>query len=265
MERKNTQLILHKNRAILGISGPDAATFLQGTITQDIHLLADEKPLYSAHLTPQGKFLFDFFIAQKGHTFLIECEKNALMPLATALHKYVVDKKVTFDDLSTQYAIVTAQTPLDDGFQDPRHTDMGYRAWINTGQLPEHYTTNTDNYTHARIQLLIPEGDAISGKTLINELDFERLNGVSFQKGCYVGQELTARTKFRTTPQKKLVHVTFDKHKEFPPQSIIHTETKSDAGWLFTHFNGAGIALIRTRYLEKGISFYIEDTAIHIT
>lgn len=240
----------HKDRGLLAISGNDAKEFLQSVITQDVSHLEDGILTYAAHLTPQGKFLFDFFVGMLNGKFILDCTKEDLMPLAKSLHGYVINKHIIFEDISEDLAVYTSFSKTEDGIQDPRHPDMGYRLWKHATSLEKSVSTDTRDYHKKRIELLIPENDAIPKKTLINELNFERIHGVSFDKGCYVGQELTARTKFRTKPKKKLFLAQLSKPIAVQKGTSIMSGT-SEVGWLFSNIEGQGIALIRLRHIEK--------------
>ena len=257
----------HKNRACLGISGPDAGAFLQSTLTQDVESLQKNTLSYAAHLSPQGKMLYDFFIAKTEERYILDCERDDLMPLAKKLHSFVVSKKVVFEDLSDDYSVLTTATPPEDNFvhcmQDNRHTDMGWRIWATTAEYDAvEKDSDTTTYTEKRISLVIPENDGIQNKTLINELNFERIGGVSFNKGCYVGQELTARTKFRTEPKKRLFYVTFETTETLAKGTPIMAET-TEVGWLMSNLKGKGIALLRLRYEDKQ-NLTVEGAPLHI-
>lgn len=248
------------DRALLGIDGPDTKEFLQSVITNDIALLESQPAIYAAHLTPKGKFLYDFFICKLGDMYVIDCNKSELMPLAKSFHGYVISKQVNFHDLSDDYQCVASTKTLeaDLSYMDPRTNKLGYRHWLKS--LPEIVDT-VDNYHKSRIQLGIIDGayDGLKERSLINEMGFEALNGVSFEKGCYVGQELTARTKFRTEPKKKVFQITFSGKAEIGDAIKCGN---MDAGWIFSNVDGQGIAIIRTRYIGKDMTF--NDNPIHI-
>lgn len=250
-----------ESRAVLAVSGEEATAFLQGVVTQDMELLAENKPLYGAHLTPQGRFLYDFFlIKHPSGKILIECNKEELMPLAGSLHKYAVGQKIEFEDLSEDYVVLAdilekgeAGTWQGESFiyTDPRLKELGLRALVPAKGTP----TNThaeEVYEAHRISMCVPDGskDGFKSKTLPNELRLESLNGINFEKGCYVGQELTARTKFRSAPQKSLYVITF------PPTLSPELGTpilagENEAGWVFSSHDGKGIALLRNRLTEN--------------
>lgn len=255
-------MLIHlQDRALLGLNGPDVYDFLQSAISQDMDLLKTQKSLYAAHLTTKGKFLYDFFVSQLDDMYVIDCHKDELMPLAQSLHTYVISKKVEFHNLSDDYQLVASDQELTDSalsYTDTRHSNMGFRNWVKN--LPENLETY-ENYTKKRIELKIIDGayDGLKERSLINELGFEELNGVSFNKGCYVGQELTARTKFRTEPKKKVFKV------QFSGQAKNGDTIKCgqmDAGWIFSNINNQGLAIIRTRYLTKDIT--LNDEKIEI-
>lgn len=246
-------LINLSDRALLGLKGSDTTPFLQSVISNDIKRLETEPCIYTAHLTTKGKFLFDFFISKQDDMYLIDCNKDELMPLAQSLHQYVVSKEVEFHDLTEDYSLVASDKELSNTYttyKDPRHDELGFRCWLE--ETPKDIEP-LEKYAELRLKTGIIDGayDAIKEKTLINELNFEALNGVSFNKGCYVGQELTARTKFRTEPKKKIFKVKFSGETEIG--SVILCG-KMDAGWMFTNKNGLGLALIRTRYLNKELT-----------
>ena len=247
-------MLIHlTDRALLGLKGQDTVEFLQSVITNDMQKLQEQNAIYAAHLTTRGKFLFDFFVTQKDDMILIDCNKEELMPLAQALHGFVVNKDVEFHDLTDDYTLVASDKELSNTYttyKDPRHSAFGFRCWV--AEKP-HEVEPLEKYTELRLEHGIIDGayDGVKEKSLINELGFEGLNGVSFNKGCYVGQELTARTKFRTEPKKKIFKVKLN--GEADSGSVILCGNM-DAGWIFTNKNGKGLALVRTRYTEKDLT-----------
>lgn len=244
----------HAERGILRLSGKDAKDLLQTTLTQNISLLKEDTLSYSALLTPQGKFLYDFFISLNEEMYWIECKKEHIIPLAQELHKYVISKEVIFEDLSEDITVYTTEETTAETKADPRNPQMPNRLWVSKNSpLPkkEEISIDTSTYTKKRISLKVPENDGIPGKTLLNELDFEKINGVSFEKGCYVGQELTARTKFRTKPNKKLYKVNLSTLKTIPANTPLLNKSNTEVGWIFSNLNGKGIALIKERHKEE--------------
>ncbi len=287
----DTSLIQLSNRGLLGISGADAQDFLQGVITSDLRRVAPSRAIYAAHLTPQGRFLFDFFVydaaafadtpvAEKLEEaeILIDCAYDERMELAQSLHRFAVGRKVDFHDLSDVFSVfatlpgpettvgVASETPghmqVDEQgiaiLTDPRTVAMGLRHLFpkaSSKALASEKAGDMATYETHRLACGVADGrvDVLKNRTLANEFGLEALNGVSFDKGCYVGQELTARTKFRTEPKKKMMKVGLSGRENTPlPLATPIVASASEAGWLFTNDGTQGLAILRTRYVEEG-------------
>lgn len=191
-------------RRILKLSGKDARDFLQGLITNDIKGIEDGL-VYSAILTPQGKYLCDFFLAKAGDAILLDVADSHADALVSRLNMYKLRADVTIEE--TDLCLHRGLGPApDDGHADPRHPDLGWRAYRETPQ-----TDDSVDWTALRVKHLIPEtGVELTPDTFILEVGFERLAGVDFRKGCYVGQEVTARMKHKTDLRKGLARVKVD-------------------------------------------------------
>ncbi len=200
------------NRALLIITGKDAQSFLQGLISNDITVLDTQPMLYSCLLSPQGKFLYDFFIRKdtEQDRYILDCEGGErLESLTKMLKMYKLRADIQFEQIddATVYAIIGHDKQ---GTPDPRHPEMGTRLYDETPQdIPESAFEAWD--TH-RINLCVPNGsrDLIPQKSTLLESNIDKLNGVSFTKGCFVGQELTARMHYRGLAKKHLRTVTCD-------------------------------------------------------
>ncbi|GJL85224.1 MAG: glycine cleavage system protein T [Micavibrio sp.] len=192
------------NRGLIHLEGDDRHDFLQGLITNDIEKLEPGKALYACLLTPQGKFLHDFFISDGDRFTLLECEGDIrAQDLFERLNKYRLraDVQISVEEDVPVYVIFGNQnTP---GYTDPRDPEMGYRSFEKPDGLEEKPFEEWDIH---RIKLGIPDGsrDMIPGKSTLDEANIERWNGVSYEKGCYVGQELTARMHHRGLGKKHL-------------------------------------------------------------
>ncbi len=191
-----------KNRGLVKISGIERRVFLQGLITNDLSLLDQENYIYACLLTPQGKFLFDFFIREEDESLLLDCEgAERAQELAKILNMYKLraQAEVTATEQTDVYAVIGTT----EGYKDPRHPDIGYRSYSKPGSVDE---LPFDDWDYLRISLTIPDGsrDLISGKSTMDEAHMDRLNGISYDKGCYVGQELTARMHYRGLGKKHL-------------------------------------------------------------
>ncbi|MRU14538.1 folate-binding protein YgfZ [Roseovarius sp. A21] len=222
-------------RAILEITGSEAQDFLQGLVTNDVKAL-DKGLVYTAILTPQGKYLADFFLCRQGETILLDVDKDLAPNLVQRLNMYKLraDVQITESDLKLRRG--TGPAP-EGALPDPRHPDMGWRLYgVEDGD------DGTDWET-IRVAHCIPEtGVELGPDSFILEAGFGRLNGVDFRKGCYVGQEVTARMKHKTELRKGLVTV------EVEGSAPVGTDILADgkpAGTLFTQSDGRGIAYLR--------------------
>lgn len=202
-----------KNRGLLYLSGPDRHAFLQGLITNDIEKLTPNKPLYACLLTPQGKFLHDFFIIQSvENEILIDCEGGErAKDLFERLNKYKLRKNVTLD--IDKYKDIYAVFGRSYGWPDPRHPEMGDRCfYIDERDKKDMPEAPFENWDRRRIELTIPDGsrDLIPEKSTMDEGHMDRWNAIDYQKGCYVGQELTARMHYRGLGKRHLQTVTLN-------------------------------------------------------
>lgn len=202
------------NRGVLRVVGPDAESFLQAIVTNSVVAIPPGTAVYSALLTAQGKFLHDFFCAPApdGEGLLLDAEADRLDDLRRRLTLYRLRSKVTIDDVSGDWRVLAAVAggiePVEGAavFADPRHPGMGSRAlWPAAAPLPGPSADFAD-YERRRIALGIPDGsrDIEVEKSFLLEHRLDELHGVDFKKGCYVGQELTARLKYRGNVRKKL-------------------------------------------------------------
>ncbi len=189
------------DRALIRLSGEDVRGFLQGLVTNDTSRL-DEGPLSAGLLTAQGKALFDFILWADGADVLIDCEREAAGDLARRLALYRLRRPIVIErepDLCVHWAIEGEGPP------DPRLPELG-RRWLGSAQEP------AIGWLEHRLRLGVTEGRAELGsdKTLWLECNAAELNGVSFAKGCYVGQENTARMNYRQKVNRRLVVVLAD-------------------------------------------------------
>ena len=213
---KNTE-----NRAILHITGKDAFAFLQGLITNDMAKTALNNNgglVYTALLSPQGKYLFDFFILEDrgdylGAGYLIDIDAECADGFCQRLTMYKLRAEVQIEKTIGWVARgLGDKTEGATVHPDPRHGSLGWRSYhFDTPPLSPDTECDTD-WNALYVRHLIPKTgvELIPNETYILEAGFERLNGVDFQKGCYVGQEVTARMKHKTTLRKGLARVRLD-------------------------------------------------------
>ncbi|MDB5672630.1 MAG: Folate-binding protein YgfZ [Alphaproteobacteria bacterium] len=201
------------DRALLRLSGEDVPGFLQGLVTQDVLGLAPGRPLWTGLLTPQGKALFDFILWAGGEDVLIDCEAEAADDLRKRLTLYRLRRKIAIERDETLAVHWSLGSPAQAGAQtgattgsrpspgsDPRLSELGYR-WLAPASEP------AEGWLAHRLSLGVTEGRAELGsdRILWLECNAAELNGVSFTKGCYVGQENTARMNYRSKVNRRLV------------------------------------------------------------
>ncbi len=200
------------SRALIRLSpegeGEDVAQFLQGLVTNDV---AGELPAWAGLLTPQGKTLFDFIVWPAGHgELLLDCEADAADDLVKRLSLYRLRRKIGIARDDTLGVYWQAQLG-DGGAPDPRLHELGQR-WI--AKVGDHDESADAAWTRHRLSLGVPEGREEMGDILWLETNAVELNGVSFTKGCYVGQENTARMNWRQKVNRRLVVVPLDQSDE---------------------------------------------------
>jgi len=222
-------------RTVFEISGTDAEHFLQGLVTNDVGKL-DSGPVYAALLTPQGKYLADFFLFRRGDAIMLDVDAGLAADLARRLAMYKLRADVSIVETRLKLQCGTG-TPPEGAIPDPRHPEMGWRLYGD-----QEGDDGTD-FDALRVRHCIPEtGIELTPDTFILEAGFERLNGVDFRKGCYVGQEVTARMKHKTTLQKGLVTVRIS---GAAPVGTPITAGGKPAGTLFSQSGDQAIAYLR--------------------
>jgi folate-binding protein YgfZ len=224
-------------RTIFRITGSDSKEFLQGLVSNDV-ARATEGLVYAALLTPQGKYLADFFLLDRGDGILLDVATTLAPGLAQRLAMYKLRSDVAITP--TDLRVGRGRGPAPDGsYPDPRHPELGWRHYAEAPQDDPDV-----DWDKLRAELCIPESgvELVPNDTYILEAGFERLNGVDYRKGCYVGQEVTARMKHKTELRKGFVTVTVD--GVAPVGSEITHEGKA-VGTLFTQAGGKGIAYLR--------------------
>lgn len=274
-------------RGVLAIAGEDTDTFLQGLISNDVTKVTPEAAAYSAFLTPQGKYLHDFFMVRVGDVLLLDGEAARLADLKKRLSMYKLRAKATVEDASADWAVCAAwgdgaaaafglaseagaARETDGGavYVDPRLAAMGVRAILPkdgaravmdaAGLTPG----DAAAYDRARMSLGLPDGsrDLIVERALLLENGFDELHGVDWQKGCYMGQELTARTRYRGLVKKRLLPVAIDGPTPEPGTPVMLDG--KEAGVMRSGTDGLGLALMRLEALDKAASFPCGDATL---
>lgn len=226
-------------RTLIRISGPDRVNFLQNLITNDV-TRAESGLIYAALLTPQGKFIADFFVFSKGESLVLDVAPEAAPGLIQKLTMYKLRADVVIEGESR--AVTQGTGPVPSGaFTDPRHPALGWRDY--SGATTKDHT----DWQMMRVAHVIPEtGAELTPDSYILEMGFERLNGVDFKKGCYVGQEVTARMKHKTELRKGLGRVCIP--SDIPSGTPIETADGKPVGHITTACAVSGLALAYLRF-----------------
>ena len=269
--------VLLPERAILRLEGEEVRSFLQGLITNDVDRVSPERAVYAALLSPQGKYLFDFFLVQQGEALLLDCEAARAAELLKRLTLYRLRAKVEITDVSDSLAVAavfddkdildTLGLPDEAGaaraegavsfYVDPRLTDAGVRAILPRKRAEGFFEAlgfvqaADGAYDEHRLSLGLPDGsrDLVVDKAIMVESNFEELNGVDFKKGCYVGQELTARTKYRGLVRRRLLAVEIDGPLPEPGTQVLLDG--KDAGTVRSGHGQRAMALLRLEALAR--------------
>ena len=231
---KKDQIFILKDRGVLLISGQDSKDFLQNLVTNDINKVTDTQSCFSSLLTPQGKYLFDFMIVKHKDGYFLDCELNQINGLINRLNVYKLNSKIDIENLSHKFQVVVISNEKflsinnsknqegatiayrdDPFFIDPRNKELGARGIVSLEKLylsikklelkledPKKYYELSYNLGIAQINT-----KNLQEKVFGLECNFEELNGIDFKKGCYVGQENTARMKLKNKLRKKLFAV----------------------------------------------------------
>ncbi len=224
------------NRRVLRLTGTETDSFLQGLITNDVQRL-DDGLVYAALLTPQGKYLADFFLKRDGPSVLLDVSDGHADGLVKRLSMYKLRADVAIEETDLNVQRGTGGAP-EGALPDPRHFDLGWRVYS-----PDPESDDGTDWDEIRVRHCIPEtGVELTPDSYILESGFEVLNGLDFKKGCYVGQEVTARMKHKTELRKGLR--TVDLVGNAPIGTEIFSEGKP-AGILFTQSGGKAIAYLR--------------------
>jgi len=248
------------DRGVIKVAGEDARNFLNGLVTTDVDKLKPGLGRFGALLTPQGKIIVDFLIteAPAGHGggFLIDCPKPLADGLATKLKFYKLRAKVTVENLSGDLGVLAAwdgkpAAQPDLAFADPRNEDLGYRILIpedlkqKLSDLIGAELVDAAAYEAHRIALGVPRGglDFTYSDAFPHETNMDRLSGVDFDKGCYVGQEVVSRMQHRGTARTRSVKVLLEDSSPEPGVSVMAGD--KPVGTMGSSAQGKGIALVR--------------------
>ena len=228
------------DRAVISLTGPEAKSLLQGLTTNDIMAVAPDKPAYAALLTPQGKVLFDFLVNEADGTLFIDCREAGREALIKRLSMYKLRAKVEIaarDDLAVAL----------EGSDDPRLALLGPRGIIPAGSG----NSGDAAYLARRLEIGVPEGEDFgSDRMFAMDACLDELHAISFTKGCYVGQELTARMKHRGKDRKRLLPISASS-SELPAKDAPVVSGALELGTIMSTYGGRGFALVRMDRLAE--------------
>jgi hypothetical protein len=241
------------DRGVLELTGPDRVAFLQGLVSNDVAALAPGQACWAALLTPQGKWLADFFVVATPDALLLDAERAQIPALALRLSRFRLRSKVVLRDASADWYLHAAwgAPPPAQGlvFADPRLAEAGWRV-VAPAPLPADATA--EDYDRHRLALGLPDGsrDMEAEKSVLLEAGFDELHGVSWSKGCYMGQELTARTRYRGLVKRRLVPV--DVTGPLPPRGTPVTDAAgAEVGEMRSGHDCRALALLRIDALAR--------------
>lgn len=280
-------------RGVVMVEGPDRKPFLQGLITNNIEYVDQGQAIFAALLSPQGKFLHDFFIVKWEDGYLLDCEKKRAFDLVQRLNQYKLRSKVSITDRSDDFRVVASweDTPgrtlgipesgcaqYTDGviYGDPRMAELGVRGFIKKHApisliLPHEKQVDALTYDAQRLRFAVPDSsrDVVPEKSLLLECGYDELHAIDYKKGCYVGQEVTARSKHRGSLHKFL-HVvqTLERRKKsraksgdeaqktadlyaLPPKDTVITIAGKEVGEMRSSLGGTGLAMLRVEDVVK--------------
>ncbi|MFN4191759.1 MAG: YgfZ/GcvT domain-containing protein [Tabrizicola sp.] len=238
------------DRVVWTLTGKDALRFLQGLVTNDLRPLeTDPGMVWCALLTPQGKYLADFFVIRRQDgTLLIDIAASLAADTLRRLTLYRLRADVQIAPAAL-HVLRGLGAPPEGALPDPRHSALGWRAWTEARG-----TDPAIDWDRIRVDHVIPESgiELVPEDSYILEAGFERLHGVDFRKGCYVGQEVTARMKHKTELRKGLIRVRVE--GEAPVGTEITDPDDKPVGRLYTQAGGAGIAHLRLDRAEGALA-----------
>ena len=278
-----SRFVILEDRGVLEIAGPDRASFLQGLVSNDTAQVSNQRAVYGALLTPQGKYLHDFIMIGNDEAIRLDAEAARLGDLKRRLSIYRLRANVTLDErpdlaVAAVFGGNPFGLPSDPGvartfksgiaFTDPRLLALGARAILPRAEIREMLTetgaieADVSEYDRLRMSLGIPDGsrDLVLDKSILLEAGFDELNGVDWNKGCYIGQELTARTRYRGLIKKRLFPVQIE--GPAPPPGAIITTDGHEAGEMRSSRDGMGLALLRLEAVESGQKLTVGETGI---
>lgn len=279
-----TYVAVLDDRGVVSVTGADAEKLLAGLVTNDMALLAAQPAIHAGLLSPQGKILFDFFVVKAADGFRIETLRETAGALVKRLGLYKLRAAVEIRDESDSCAVAAcwggdpcAATAGLDGvlaYPDPRLASLGVRMIVDAANVdrvlagPGCRAATAQDYHAHRIGLGVPEAgrDFVLGDTFPHEALFDQLGGVSFTKGCFVGQEVVSRMQHRGTARKRVVPVVAERPLPAGPRAVVVGGV--EIGRLGSVDGARGLALLRLDRVEgaerDGVPMLVDDVAVRV-
>jgi folate-binding protein YgfZ len=241
------------DRGVVEVAGEDRLAFLQGLVSNDVAAVRPGTAVFAALLTPQGKWWADFLLLAGDQRLLLDCERAQAPALAQRLSRFRLRSRVTVRDASAEFAVHAGWggAVIPEGViaaPDPRLPEAGWRA-LAPAPLPG-ADASPEDWDRHRLALGLPEGsrDLVPEQTVLLEAGFDELHGVSWTKGCYMGQELTARTKYRGLLKRRLVPVAVEGPLPAPGTPVLAEGV--EVGEMRSGRDGLGLAQLRLEALD---------------
>lgn len=264
------------DRGVVKVAGEPARGFLNGLLTTDIEAMTPDTPRYAALLTPQGKIIADFIVAQApaedGGDFFLDCPQALAGTLVDRLNFYKLRAKVIVEDLSETLGVMALWDGTGDSdygliYPDPRLPALGLRL-----MLPPHLAekaaadlgatlVDANEYESRRIALGVPRGglDFVYGETFPHDADLDQLNGVDFKKGCFVGQEVVSRVEHRGTARSRIVPIVFEDFAAEAGSPVLAADKA--IGTMGSSSGRNGLAMLRLDRVEDAFATGVTLTA----
>ena len=289
MNIKNVYIL--DDRAILYLNGEDTKEFLQNLISNDINKVNESNSCFSSLLSPQGKFLYEFIIVKHKSGYIVDCEKSQSVELFKQLSIYKLRSKVEILNLSNEFVVAafshekflsfedvkdvagfTLKYREDPIILDPRNKNLGARLIINLEKLylslkklDLHYSNLKDYYSFSHKLGIVPKDfNKLQNKIFGIECNYEELNGIDFKKGCYVGQENTARIKLKNKLSKRLLPIDIIKGELLEGESIYYKENEIGKVLINNDYPFALVKYLDENFNDK-FDFHTKNASIKIT
>jgi len=284
---------LPSDRAVIAVSGEDRQAFLQGLVTNDMAKVSGDQAVYAALLTAQGRFLFDLFVIEHEGRYLVDCQGSRRADLVRRLSMYKLRSKVTIADADHEWCVALLfgadalksvgldahagkAIPYGGGIAsvDPRLPVLGVRLVLPRNEAHAHLVAlgaqedlDGSAYHQQRVALGVPDAgrDLVPEKSILLENGFDELNAIDWQKGCYMGQELTARTRYRGLVRKRLLPVVVDGPAPAPGTPLLLGDQEAGEIRSVAGDGRAGLAMVRLEALKPGAALRAGDAKVSPT